>query len=235
MDLEQYESLTGITVPDSQVAVVTAQLDRVKAILETMLGYTLTPDDVLTNLYNELGISPVECSCSNVDVENLNPPDEVEFAYRLYRYNHKDKYLFVDPFSEINKVKLVKDDVTIKVLDPDEYRVQYGRDGIAKYIEVCDECFCTCECRDCIQLAVDANWLWQDDLYLPSIPNDLLFVWADMVTYYADCQSNIKSETIGAHSYTKFDDIAPETIPSNLAVLQRYAGPYGSIIVTPTV
>jgi hypothetical protein len=230
MTLEQYESLTGTAVPDNQVAVVTAQLNRVKAILETMLGYTLTPDNVLTNLYNELGISPVECSCSSVDPENLNPPDEVEYAYRQYRYNFKDKYLFVDPFTAINKVKLVQDNVTIRVLDYDEYRVQYGQDGIAKYIEVCDDCFCTCVCDDCVQLAVDADWVWQDEF-----PNDLLYIWADMVTYYADCKQNIKSESIGAHSYTKFDDIAPETIPTNMAVLRKYAGPYGSIIVTPTV
>lgn len=234
MTLEQYESLTGITVPDSQVAVVEAQLNRVKAILETMLGYTLSPDDEgdeprLTNLYNELGISPLECSCSSVDTDNLNPADEVEYAYRLYRYNFKDKYLFVDPFTSVHKVKLVKDGVTIKVLDPDEYRVQYGRDGIAKYIEVCDDCFCVCDCRDCVQLAVDANWCFE------TLPDDLLYVWADMVTYYANCKQDIKSESIGAHSYTKFDNVKPETIPTNVAVLQRYAGPYGSLTVTPTV
>ena len=229
MTLDQYQTLTGITVPASQVAVVTAQLNRVQAILETMLGYTLDPDDVLTNLYSELGISPNECSCSSVDVDNLNPADPVEYAYRLYRYNHKDKYLFVDPFTAINKVKLVKDGVTIKVLDDDEYRVQYGKDGIAKYIEVCDDCFCVCDCKDCIQLAVDADWVWE------TVPDDLLYVWADMITYYADCKQDIKSESIGAHSYTKFDNTPPETTPANYAVLQRYAGPYGSVIKTPTV
>lgn len=229
MTLEQYETLTGITVSATDQAVVEAQIDRVQAILETMLGYTLTPDDVLTNLYNELGISPLECSCSSVDVDNLNPADAVMYAYRLYRYNYKDKYLFVDPFTAVNKVKLVKDGVTIKVLDDDEYRVQYGRDGIAKYIEVCDDCFCTCDCNDCIQLAVDADWVWE------TIPDDLLYVWADMITYYADCKKDVRSESIGAHSYTKFDKQAPETTPTNYAVLQRYAGPYGSIVKTPTV
>ena len=229
MTLEEYETLTGTTVSASNQAVVEAQLNRVKAILETLLGYTLTPDDVLENLYNELGISPLECSCSSVDVDNLNPADEVEYAYRLYRYNHKDKYLFVDPFTEINKVKLVKDGVTIKVLDPDEYRVQYGRDGIGKYIEVCDGCFCVCDCDDCVQLAVDANWVFE------TIPDDLLYVWADMVTFYADCKQDVRSESIGAHSYTKFDKTPPETIPTNKAVLVKYAGPWGSLTKTPTV
>jgi len=229
MDLTTYQTLTGITVPASQVAVVTAQLNRVQAILETMLGYTLSSELKLLNLYTELGISPVECSCSNVDIDDLLPADPVEYAYRQYRYNPKDKYLFVDPFTEIHKVKLVKDGVTIRVLAADEYRVQYGRDKIAKYIEVCDECFCTCECDSCVQLAVDANWVFDP------IPDNLLYVWAEMVTYYADCKSDVKSESIGSHSYTKFDNTPAELQPQNLAVIRLYSGPYGSITRIVTV
>ncbi len=233
MDLEQYQELTGVTVPTAKEALYEAQLLRVQAMLETLLGYTLTPADVLTNLYNEEGISQQECSCSCVDTDNLNPADEVEYAYRLYRYNWKDKYLLTDPFTAVHKVKLVKDGVTVKVLDPSEYRVQYGRDNIAKYIEVCDSCYCTCDCTDCIQLAVDADWVWQDEL-----PNDLLYVWADMVTYYVDCKQDVRSETIGAHSYTKFDNTAPELLPNNISVLERYAGAYGTVLnggKSPTV
>lgn len=230
MTLEEYEQLTGITVSASNESVVEAQLNRVQAVLESLLGYTLDPDNVLENLYNELGISPIECPCSSVDAETLNPPDDVEYAYRLYRYNNKDKYLFVDPFTAIHKVKLVKDGVTMKVLDPDEYRVQYAKDGIAKYIEVCDTCFCSCDCENCIQLAVDADWVWQDGL-----PLDLQYLFADMVTYYADCKTDVKSETVGAHSYTKFDNTPPEQMPNNLLILQKYAGSWGTVVKTPTV
>jgi len=224
MDCSVYTQLTGKTCTPE----VEKQIKRTRAVLESMLGYTLDPTKVNTNLYNELGKSPIECSCSNVDVSSLLPPDSVQFAYRLYRYNNKDRFLFVDPFTELYKVKLVKDNITIRTFKPEEIRVQYGRDGIAKYIEVCETCFCICECVGCVQLAVDAKWQWQ------TIPDDLLYAWTDLIDYYIDCGKNIKSESIGPHSYTKFDQLLPQEDIRITSVLQRYAGPYGTLTVEPT-
>ena len=56
-----------------------------------------------------------------------------------------------------------------------------------------------------------------------------------MATYYSDPNSNIRSESIDTHSYTKFSDIAPENESFNLAVLKKYAGPYGSVSRMPIV
>lgn len=224
MELSEYQSLTGITVSDANTANVVAQLSRAQSMLETMLGFTLDPGSVDTNLYNETGKSQLECSCSNVDTENLDDPDPVVYAYRLYTYNEKDRRFSVDPFTTLHKVKLVKDDVTIKTYEADDIRVHYGADGWAKYIELCETCFvCKCLCRNCVQVAVDATWLWEDGL-----PTDLKYVLAEMATYLSDQKRGIKSEAIGPHSYTKFGNVAPETEPQNLSVIQKYAGPHGS-------
>lgn len=230
MTLEQYQILTGTTVSAANTAIVTAQLARTQAILETMLGFTLTPAERNTNLYTELGKTTNECGCSNIDEDNLLPADSVTYAYRMYDYNEKDRYLFVDPMTAVHKVKLVKDGVTVKTFTTDEYTVNFDQNGLAKFIDVnCKECLCVCICKQCVQLAVDATWAFE------TIPDDLLYVWADMVTYYADCKTDVKSETLGTHSYTKFDRREAEFLPHNLAVIKKYAGPYGSVTKVVTV
>lgn len=236
MTLNEYQTLTGITVSSSDTAKVTAMIAKTQSILETLLGFTLDPSDVTTNFYNELGKSQQECVCPSVDLENLQDPDAVVGAYRLYRYNELDKYFHVDPFSRVHKVKLVyikegtgDNGITLKTFDWDDIRINYGREGFAKYIEHCTDCLCSCDCSDCVQLAVDADWLWTG-----SIPTDLQYVWADMITFYSDDKKHeIKSESIDTHSYTRFDNKPPETEPHNLAVIKRYAGPYGSATVLP--
>lgn len=236
MDLDKYQELTGVTVSSSEEALITSQIRRTRSMLETMLGFTLDPAKVNKNLYNELGKTQLECACPLPANADLLDPDDVVNAYRMFRYNDLDKYFHVDPFLRVHSVKLVyveqgedSDGVTIKTFLTDEVRLSIGRDGIGKYIEHCRTCRCICSCTHCVQIAVDADWL-----NASCLTDDLLYVWTDMVTYYADCKRNIKSESIDTHSYTKFEKLVPETEPTNLAIIKRYAGPYGSVMVMPT-
>lgn len=224
MTVEEYKNLTGITVSASREKLVYAQIQRTQAILENMLGYSLEFDLLDLNEYEEEGQLDDTCPCSCTDTDpDLDPADAVVFAYRLFPYNAKDRYLSIDPASSIHAVKLVKNGVTYKTLDEDDYRLDSKR-GIIKFLEQCDRwCSCKLVC-DCVQLAVDATWLWPED----EMPIDLQTVWADMVTYYADGKKDVRSETLGPHSYTKFDRQKPETISENMAVIQRYAGPNGT-------
>lgn len=238
MNLNKYTLLTGITISESEKISVEAQIKRTRRALETMLGFTLSKSETNTNFYNEVGKSKLDCFCPNVSTSNLLPPDEIVNSYRLYSYHKEDRYFFIDPFTSVNKVKLVfirpgepeESGITIKTFADDEIRTQMGRDGIAKYLQHCQNYFCYCDnvCDDCVQLAVDAEWMTQD-----CVPEDLLYVWADMVTYQMDCKKDIKSESIAGHSYSKFDRVLPETEPQNLAVIRRYAGPYGTASVMP--
>lgn len=235
MNLSEYESLTGITVPAGQVPAVTAALNRVQAILETMLGFTLDPSQRNTNLYKELGKTQTECFCPSVDTENLQPADAVVNGYRLFDYNELDQYLWVDPFKTLNKVKLVyirqgagDQGITLKTFDDDEIRVHQTQGTLKKYLERCLDCFCTCDCQNCVQLAIDADWEFE------TLPTDLQYVFTDMVTWYSNGKRDIKSETIDTHSYTKFDRRVPELEPHNLTVIQKYAGPHGTTATIPT-
>ncbi len=229
MTLEEYQTLTGTAVAGSQATMVTAQLARTGRILETLLGYTLAPDFRLENYYNEIGIADNSCSCSDIDEDNLAPADTVMYGYRLFPFNKNDHYLFADPFTAVNKVKLVKDGITFKTYDTDDIRIDYGRNGIAKYIELCNDCLCKIDCDEsCVQLAIDADWQFE------VLPDDLLDVWADMVSFYSNPDWNLKSQTVLGHSWTKTDSTPPQFYGYNMKVLQKYAGPHGSLTRTVT-
>lgn len=234
MDLSTYQTLTGTTVDDSTL--YTAQINRTQKILESLLGYTLDSDSVNTNFYNELGRTQLECACPIVDTDELLDPDDVVTAYRTYKYDPRDKYWHVDPFTKINAVKLVyikqgasPNGVTIKTFDDIEIREDRGRDIWSKYIEWHPTTLgFNCYHDHFVQLAVDADWEFS------TVPEDLQYVWADMVTYYADKNRDVKSESILTHSYTRFDNkkngesVKPEMLSANMAIITRYAGPHGT-------
>ena len=238
MDVEQYTVLTGRNYPTSKHRLIDAQIRRARSQLENLLGFTLDPELVTKNFYNELGKSE-ECSCLNVDPEITEEADPVFGAYRLFPYNESDIYQHIDPFTSVYAVKQVrlngdeKSGITIKEFD--NFVPHFNRD-IGKYVELCS-CWCSCACKGCLMLAVDAYWLFPNigdssvgdsSVGLSTLPDDLLYVWADFVTAYVDT-SGIKSKTVGAHSWTKFDRILPEEDKKNRAILSRYAGPRGSI------
>lgn len=230
MDFQKYLSITGLSVPSSQEGLIYAQISHTQLLLEEMLGYTLDADLVDLNEYEETGKldDACPCTCGDVDEESLEPADDVVFAYRMFNYRGCDKFLAIDPATAVHAVKLVKNGVTYKTLEASEYRPHFKR-GITKYLE---QCACWCSCRvacDCVQLAVDADWVWpENEDLIQTIPADLLMVWADMTTYYADLRRGLKKETLGSHSYEKFDNTKPETITQNMAIIQRYAGPNGT-------
>ena len=106
--------------------------------------------------------------------------------------------------------------------------------GVGKYIEKCETCFCDCDCKDCVQLIVDADWVDFTD-EKSDIPDDLLYLWCDMINYWADPDKDIKSESVDGHSWSRGDIKAPEEMIENKLILEKYAGPYGSIVRIPTI
>jgi hypothetical protein len=231
MDLSKYQTLSGITVSSSDQVRVSAIINRTRSILETMLGFTLDPSKVSTNFYNELGKTQIECPCPSVDIDNLLAADDIVDSYRLFPYNKLDKYFHVDPFITLNTMKLVilrdgdePNGITVKTFESDEIRIESAYNSVSKYIRETVGCFCNTDCGDNVQIAIDASWLFEECL-----PDDLRYLWVDMIGYYSDCKSNIKSESINTHSYTKFDNVKPEEEKQNLAIIRKYAGPFGSV------
>ena len=234
MTIEKYQELTGITVDASDIVRTKAQINKTRIILESLLGYSLKKTNASQNQYEELGKATTDCIfrglITDIDDLELSAPDAVVGSYRLYPYNKSDIYLKIDPFTQINKVKLVflkqgpkPNGITHKTFPNSQIRVSMNG-GISKYIERCPTCYCYCECTGCMQLAVDANWLNEECL-----PEDLNYLWAEMVSYYTDEKSDIKSETLATHSYTKFAQRIPEELPANISIITKYAGPNGSV------
>jgi len=220
MNNKLYQKLTG--KPANPIALLKAT-----SIAENMLGYTLSEMKRLDNQYEELGQSRFDCSCHGSDHDSV--VDEVEFAYRLFPYNSKDAYLKIDPATEINKIKLVRNGVTYKNLDKNDYLFEF-KNGLVKYIAQCNV---WCGCRDvcdCVQLAVDANWMFDE-----CMPTDLAMVLIEMADFYADPKKDIKRQTLGTHTYERFDNKLPEEKISNLSVLIKYAGPNGTLSPTITI
>lgn len=233
MNLEKYEELTGITIPANKRSFYTALIKRVQAKLETLLGYTLEPQ----NLYTELGKTRQECVCPDIpQTSSLLPPDPTRGILKVFPYNSKDRFFHIDPFWDVYNVKLVKvlenrQVITYKTFE--NYTKQYMQSGIGNHIEKCDTCFCDCDCKDCVQLMVDANWVdFAEDEVLPQ---ELLYLWCDMIGYYGDATRNIKSESVDGHSWSKGDLTAPEDSREALLLLRRFAGPFGSVTRMPTL
>lgn len=236
MNLEKYKELTGQNVSASQEASVTANIRRTKSMLENMLGYSLKPK----NLYTEKGKVQLEGYLPVKDLTNLLPPDEEVGVYKLFAYNELDKYFHVDPFKNVYKVKLVMpitDNEFVTVVELDNVVALKEREGIGRFIERHYEWFTwawyatwrmswKAHTSAGLQLAVEADWV---DCY----PDDILYLWADMIAHYRNPNAKIKSESVDGHSWSKSDTIAPELETSNVKALSRYAGPYGSVTKNP--
>ena len=233
MNLEKYEKLMGMTIPDGKKVYYEAQIKRVQTKLESLLGYTLKA----SHIYTELGKSQRECVCPDIPQSNLLPPDEVKGIIKVFPYNSKDKFLHIDPFLDVYNVKLgkvteEKKFITFKTFET--YTKHFMSQGVGKYIEKCETCFCDCDCKDCVQLIVDADWVDFTD-EKSDIPDDLLYLWCDMINYWADPDKDIKSESVDGHSWSRGDIKAPEEMIENKLILEKYAGPYGSIVRIPTI
>lgn len=246
MDLDKYKELTGETVLPEREAKVTATIRRTKAMLESMLGYTLSPE----NLYTEIGKVQFEGFLPIIGkIDNFLPADEQQGTYKLFPYNEKDDFIHVDPFTNVYHVKLVKplnDGDFVTVSDLDNVIAKYERHGFARFVERYWEWFTwqwyrtyllsfTSASDAGLMIAVDADWI---DEY----PKDLMYLWADMVTYYADeyvsVTGNIKSESVDGHSWSRQAtgqgvDLAPHEQLSAKGLLAKYAGPYGAIARNP--
>jgi hypothetical protein len=232
VNLEKYTELTGETIAPSQEAKFKATIRRTKTTLETMLGFSLKPK----NLYTERGKVQFEGYLPILDdFDNLLEPDEEQGTYKLFPYNENDKFFHVDPFTNLYHVKLVmpiNDGEFVTIVELDNVVAQYGRDGIAKYIERHWAWFTwewyhtykygfTSADDEGLMLAVDADWL---NCY----PDDLNYIWVDMITHYADPNNNIKSESVDGHSWSKDDMTKPEYSIQSQKIISRYAGPFGA-------
>lgn len=235
MDVKTYEELTGKKIPENKVDYFQAQINRVQSKLENLLGYTLAPE----HIYTELGKTQQECVCpDSPQTSDLLPADAVRGIVKIFPYNWKDQYLLTDPFYHVFNVKLgrVVDNyqfITLKTFD--NFTPVMMNSGIGKSVEKCSTCFCECECKDCVQLIVDGDWVDFSDKG-PSVPNDLLYLLCDMVDWYTDDSRFYQSESVTGHSWSRgSNNLAPEQEADAKILLARYTGPFGQVNRIPVL
>lgn len=236
MTAQEYSDLTGVTL-------TTAEADRFDTVsaaaeknLERLLGYPLDPSD-WANLYNETGKTQDDCVCPDVDAD-LDPADAVVGKYRIFDWVPTDRFVRIDPATTINKVKLIREDITYHTFDVDHEEVAVKWEGttdvattnkVARWLDMrgCDwPCYWTSPCwknHDYLQIAVDATWGYS------TVPTELTQVLADLITYgYRDYgRDDIQSESRGTHSYTLRERTGGYWVDKYPA-LAEYAGPNGA-------
>lgn len=247
MDLVKYEELTGKTVSESDKSRVKAVIRRTTAKLESALGYSLSDSK---NIYKEeIGKLQFQGGYPYYpwNPETLVPADEVEGDYRLFYYNPVDPYIKIDPARNIYHVKLVlaqNEDEFVTVMDLKSFNSKNAR-KFSKFIQKEQGWFnwtwfnwFTNQLGQGtgLLIAVDADWLT-----CKNMPDDLAYLWSDMVDYYADenysVSGSLKSESVTGHSWTranagggKGEDLSPQQSDEGTKVLSQYAGPNGTAV-----
>lgn len=245
MTIEEYEALTGISVPATDEARMTAVIARCVSRLESLLGYSLCAPKTWTEKgkvqYDGLVPFPTLPVSEDV-IDKLLPPDPVTGTYQLFNFDELDKHIKINPAKQVYRAKVVlpiNDDEFITI-----YRLENGLPylnsaglvtAVTRYYAWFTWTWWNSLLwtdRSNLSFAVEGNWFSDDDL-----PDELKYLLADMITYYSDenysLMGNIRSESIDSHSYSRAqvgvasdgaDGAAPEGQKSAKAIIEKYAG-----------
>lgn len=229
MDQSAYTQLSGKSVSTARFEAVA---EVAQARLEDMLGFPLDPND-WDNQYIEIGKSLNFFDYPNLE-QTLTDPDPVVNSYRIYNFKPEDVYISIDPATAVHAVKLVRENITYRDF---RERLEYTLRWTNAQTPFCKSLFTMREFAILpgvnyrtyfrhytdfeYQIAVDADWLFDE------LPSELNLVLSELISQDYDIKSNIKSESVTSHSYTKFDK---EPIEDKYrSILTKYAGPNGSI------
>jgi hypothetical protein len=205
MTISDYETLTGTTVPTAQEPLYTAIIAKTKLMLEMILGYTLDPVTLAETRYYDL---------------NVNDP-----------------YILLDPYKTITSIEIMKGAEVVDTLVLGDDYSTYTKNGISKYIQLI-----TCMNLQlprypflCCNKPTDYRLKVVGIFEFATVPQDISMIWADMITYYVDPNRDLKSQTLGSHSYTRGNMTPPEQDKANTQVTMKYAGSNGMISYTRVI
>lgn len=238
--VELYQTLTGKKVATQLIPQYMAWGRRAIRELENKLGWSFdSPTSV-----NVLGCTPNGCEC-DIDVSKLKEAPEEQGSFRFFPIDARTPFIHTDPFTKVYAVYLCKvepeginitsDDGDVVVMTQiEKFTPRYCNSTFGKYIQACEEvstcqAICNQDCTNCSALLVDADWVSAGNL-----PDDLLYLLCDYIDWMANsgvANRNIKSESVDGHSvsYGNWQDSEPYLNPSDVAIIQLYAGPYGMV------
>lgn len=235
-----YQELNGKKIPPAQEEIYKAWVKRAIIELENKLGWSFEPS---VNI-NVLGCTKGGCDC-DVDVSQLVEAPECKGSYRFFSFNSKQPFVLTDPFTKVHAVYLCKvepEGVKITSADNDvvilkkieKFAPRYFNSTFGKYIQACNEMSicqarCNADCTDCSALLLDADWI-----NLDNIPDELLYLMCDYIDWMAaggNANRGLKSESVDGHSvsYRDLKETLPYVNPSDAAIIQLFAGPYGMV------
>lgn len=245
MTIAEYTTLTGITVSTEDEPKVEAAIRKSEAKLEALLGYSLSTQKTWTELgkvqYD--GLVPFPSLPVSDDVlNNLQPADVQTGTIQLFTFDELDKHIKINPAKKIHRAKVVlpvSETEFITIYDLENAKPYLNVAGLVTAITRYSNWFTWTwwnsllwSDKQNLVLAVDATYVDTTDV---NTYNDLAWLLADMVTYYADpaysLMGNVKSESIDSHSYTRAntgadpDSMAPQGQPSAKMIIEKYAGP----------
>lgn len=245
MTIAEYQALTGIDVPDEDVNRIKAIIRRSESKLGTLLGYSLLKQKTWTERgkmrYDGLVPFP-SLPVSEEVLDKLQPADEQTGDIQLFNFDELDKHIRINPAKEVYRVKVVlpiNEDEFITVYDLKSGIPYLNGAGLTVAITKFYTWFTwtwysllSYTHRSNLMIAVDGDFV---DVCDTSKYDDLAYLLADMVTYYADpnysIMGNIRSESIDSHSYSLAstgrtpDEAAPQGQASAKLIIEKYAGP----------
>lgn len=243
MTIQEYEKLTGLSVDEADIPRLKAVIRRSEAKLGSLLGYSLSKQKTWTELGKVQfdGLDPFpSLPVSDELLNNLRPADEEMGEVQLFSFDELDTHIRINPATRIYRAKVVlpvSDDEFVTVYDLLNGIPYLNNAGLAVAITRYSTWFTWTwwnsllwAQRSGMMLAVDADYL-----DVCQMEDDLAYLLADMVTYYADPEysllGNIRSESIDSHSYSRAStgrtasEMAPEGQPDAKAIIAKYAGP----------
>lgn len=241
-NISVFMDLSGIELTEDQIPAYSRAEARAFRFLENALGWSFN----YTSTYRELGKTKTECSCPD-GIEKMDTfersrtlllPDPEQGEIKLFNFDPEASQLSIDPAKYVYSIKLVvplkgnsEEFVTVKQLENVMPRVITRQNNLIRYVERCDswpKSLCGCQCRGCVMLAIDGEWL-------KTVPESMQFVVTDLIAYFMrhpyslDTSRSIKSESVDGHSVS-YDNA--ETIDSIINTLEfakmvsDYAGPF---------
>lgn len=263
LDIATFQDITGLELTeDDQIRMFNRANSRASRLLTKYLGW----DPNYRETYSEVGISSNPGTCPTEEQLRLWQSNPAEYHYfdpaeptvgqvKLFPYYPEDANYFIDPAIAVHSVKIVKivsgsswEFMTVRKLSPDDFNQKTNinflmdHSPIIRYVEICKaptDLPCTCDQQNpCYMLAVDADWV-------RTLPEDLLYLLADLIILYMQNQPSldrentyaIKSESVDGHSVsydTSTVDVnsrntEDEVLEPYRTMIQSYIGPYSTL------
>lgn len=246
MTIQEYQTLTGTTVSESDATRMKAVIRRAETKLEALLGYSLSRQKRWTEL-GKLSHTNFTQHLSSLPLgdgvlDTLLPPDEEYGTTQLFNLDELDTHIRISPAKQFYRAKLVRpinNGEFITVYDL-EYATPYMNNASLTVAITRNQRWFTWSwwtslsrfSRDNLMLAVDADFVNVCDA---NRYPDLAYLLTDMIDYYShpsySVMGNLTSESIDTHSYTRAStgldsaSSAPEGQSSAKRIIEKYAGP----------